>query len=514
MRQALTLIAWVLTCGIVHAQPIAPLKLIRPEDAVYVRKYYEAQFGAERCDDMVRHASTNAPLKNLLERLDVELRLLKSQKVIQENRNAETDPVFGRKIESEPAERLFLWNNRETIETATRLLLAYAGEDYHAALPAIVAKRNSEAYDVSSRRKTTLTAFEKEMIISGSARGGLSTGWVHARWMLDGVEVVKNETRGWSQFAKCAEFSPLATDEYAGALLTKKGNPESYALSAPLYLKIVTQYPNYDRSGVSHYHARLAAEKLGAHVDYLTTGYVELARFGSNRENSGLSSYERDHGDKSSTWWPWSKPVRIVAQERAADIISKFKTIENPKLNRSARSSSEPDQVAQAIVRLVDKAHDGDSISMYDLGVAYLKGLDGFPQNPEAAREWFRLSSARGFVPGMYNYAICLTEAIGGPCDANGAVRLFRVGAMRDDPLSQHNLGSSYGNGRGVARDYVEAAAWWILCESKVPQAKTNLANLVASSGPGFMAKAKARSEVLRNEITLNFFRLKKDLIW
>jgi hypothetical protein len=47
-----------------------------------------------------------------------------------------------------------------------------------------------------------------------------------------------------------------------------------------------------------------------------------------------------------------------------------------------------------------------------------------------------------------------------------------------------------------------------------VPQAKTNLANLVASSGPGFMAKAKARSEVLRNEITLNFFRLKKDLIW
>jgi TPR repeat protein len=227
-----------------------------------------------------------------------------------------------------------------------------------------------------------------------------------------------------------------------------------------------------------------------------------------------LGLYEREHGDKSSTWWPWSKPNRIVAQERAADIISKFKTIENPKLDRSARSFSKADQLTQALVKLVDKAHDGDSISMYDLGIAYLRGLDGFPKNPEAAREWFRLSSARGFVPGMYNYAICLTEAVGGPGDANGAVRLFRLGAMRDDPLSQHNLGSSYGNGRGVARDYVEAAAWWILCESKVPQAKTNLANLVASSGSGFMAKAKARSEVLRNEITLNFFRLKKDLIW
>jgi hypothetical protein len=65
-----------------------------------------------------------------------------------------------------------------------------------------------------------------------------------------------------------------------------------------------------------------------------------------------------------------------------------------------------------------------------------------------------------------------------------------------------------------VARDYVEAAAWWILCESKVPQAKANLSSLVDNSGPGFMAKAKARSEVLRNEIRIHFFTLKKDLVW
>ena len=152
---------------------------------MYVRKYYEAQFGADRCDEMIRHASTNVPLKVLLEKLDVELRLLKSQSVIRKKMNAETDAVLGRKTEFEPAERLFLGNNSETIEAATRLLLAYAGEDYHAALPAIEAKRNSEAYDISSRGKTTLTAAEKEMIINSSARGGLSTGWVHASWMLE-----------------------------------------------------------------------------------------------------------------------------------------------------------------------------------------------------------------------------------------------------------------------------------------------------------------------------------------
>ena len=514
MRQTLTLMAWVLAHGIVQAQPAAPLELIRPEDAVYVRKYYEAQFGTARCDDMVRHASTNAPLKNLLERLDVELRLLRSQRVIQEKVIAETDAAFSKKTQLEPAERLFFRNNSEAIETATRLLLAYAGEDYHAALPAIVARRNSEAYDVSLRGRTTLTVFEKEMIISGSARGGLSTGWVHARWMLDGVEVVKNETKGWSQFAKCAEFSTLATHEYAIALLQKKNKNEAQLLAFPIYQKIAIGHPNYELAWFCLYNAMNGAEAHGFHIDYLTLGYLRMARFGEQEDTWKIRAYEREHGDSGSTWWPWSKPNRIVAQERAADIISKLKTIENPKLDRGSRSFSEVDQASRVLVKLIDKAHDGDSISMYDLGIAYLNGLDGFPKNPEAAREWFRLSSARGFVPGVYNYAVCLTEAVGGPGDANTAVSLFRIGAMRGDPLSQHNLGSSYGNGRGVAQDYVEAAAWWILCESKVPQAKTNLAKLAASSGPGFIAKAKGRSEVLRNEITLNFLRLKKDLIW
>ena len=506
--------AWVLAHGIVQAQPAAPLELIRPEDAVYVRKYYEAQFGTARCDDMVRHASTNAPLKNLLERLDVELRLLRSQRVIQEKVIAETDAAFSKKTQLEPAERLFFRNNSEAIETATRLLLAYAGEDYHAALPAIEAKRNSEAYDKSLRRKTAITATEKEMIIAGSARGGLSTGYVHARWMLDGTEVVKDETKGWAQFARCFEYSTLSTYEYATALLQKKDKGDASKLAFPYYHKVATEHPQYELAWFCLYNAMQAADSERLHVDYLTLGYLKMARDGEQKDSWKIRAYETEFGAAGSSWWPWSKPNRIVAQERAADIIYKFKTIENPRLNPGARSILETDPAAKALVNLVDKAHDGDSVSMYDLGIAYLKGLDGFPKNPEAAREWFRLSSARGFVPGMYNYAICLTEAVGGPGDANGAVRLFRIGAMRDDPLSQHNLGSSYGNGRGVARDYIEAAAWWILCESKVPQAKTNLANLVASSGPGFMAKAKARSEVLRNEITLNFFRIKKDLIW
>lgn len=511
MRNMLFILAWVMVCGGLQAQPESPLELIRPEDAVRVEKYYEAQFGAERRDEMIRHVATNSNLRALLEALDVELRLLRSQKVIREKMSSEANALIGKSSERHPLERDYLLKHSDTIKAATRFFYAYAGEDYHVALPAIIAKRNSEDYYHMLREKLSVTASEKQMILEGARRGGLSTGYVHAMWMLDGTEVVKDETRGWDLLAKCADHSTIAAHQYANALLKKKSNKEKYELALPIYRKIAVDSPQCSYAGSCLYAAMNCAKELELHLDYLTLGYVNMARFG---ENTYVSDYEREHGDARSSWWPWSKPNRIVAQQGAAQIIEKARSLENGRIKRGLWAYDDADKATKEVMLMIDKAHGGDSISMYDLGVAYLRGLDGFPTNPEAAREWFRLSSARGFVPGMYNYAICLNEAVGGPGDANGAVRLFRIGAMRDDPLSQHNLGSSYGNGRGVARDYVEAAAWWILCESKVPQAKTNLANLVASSGPGFMAKAKARSEVLRNEITLNFFRLKKDLIW
>jgi hypothetical protein len=68
--------------------------------------------------------------------------------------------------------------------------------------------------------------------------------------------------------------------------------------------------------------------------------------------------------------------------------------------------------------------------------------------------------------------------------------------------------------GRGVARDYVEAGAWWLLCEAKVPQAKENLAKLAATSERGLIEKVKARSEVIRGEIGVQLDTLKKELTW
>jgi TPR repeat protein len=470
-------------------------------------KYYEAQFGLERRDEMIRHVATNANLRALLESLDLELRRAKSKKA-----PSKGDALSGKTVAGIPSE---LWenfrNNRESIETATRLFFAYGGEDYHAALPAIIARRNLDKSDVYRLGKTTIPAAEKEDIIKGSLRGGLSTGYIHARWMLEGTEVVKDETRGWGLFASCAEYSTLAAHEYANALLKMKSNDVKYELALPICRKIAIDTPGCRYAGPDLYNAMNCAKELGLHVDYLTLGYVSMAKFG---ENSHVSTYEREHGDARSTWWPWSKPNRILAQQGAAQIIEKAKGLENGRFKRRLWAFDDVDAANKEIALLIDKAHDGDSVSMYDLGIAYLEGINGFPKNPEAAREWFRLSSARRFVPGTYNYAICLNEAVGGPADPKEAARLFRIGAMRGDPLSQHNLGVAYGIGRGVERDYVEAIAWWHLCKSKVPQVKASLDKVDGPKYRSIAEKAKLRSEELSKEIGANIDSLKKNLIW
>ena len=233
MKNVLCILAWVFIWAIAQAQTDSPLELIRPEDATRVMKYYEAQFGLERRDEMIRHVATNANLRELLVSLDLELRRAKSKKA-----PSKGDALSGKTVAGMPLE---LWenirNDREIVETATRMFFAYGGEDYHAALPAILARRNLEKSDVHERGRTTISTAEKEDIIKGSSKGGLSTGYIHARWMLEGTEVVKNETRGWGLFASCAEYSTLAAHEYANALLKMKSKDVKYELALPIYRK-------------------------------------------------------------------------------------------------------------------------------------------------------------------------------------------------------------------------------------------------------------------------------------
>jgi TPR repeat protein len=450
----------------------APIDLLLPEERDTVLKYYEAQFSSDRRDEMIAHASTNKVILAMAE-------LSKSR---------------------QPEGRLD-WQSRSEIK---RLLLSAAGEDFATMTPALGLSRVPD-FDASptSQGSRPLAAEHREAILTSAARGGMLSKSQLGQWKLTGEEVIQDEAGGWALLSGSATSSSATRLAYAKSLLTRSKK----AKEALVHFDILAKDHSSPFVVEATSSAMVAAYRIDQ-VGYLTWGYIykQKYRFGLSTLGTEFANYEKDYAGKSD-WWPWSLTYGAIAQAKAAEVVAAYNG------QRAFKQVARYEQLAPWDARL-ESAHYGDSVAMYDVGVAYLKGLDGFPRNEKAAREWFRLSANLGFIRSCYNYGICLTEAVGGPADANEAVRMFRIGAMRSDPLSQHNLGTSYGMGRGVARDYEEAAAWWILCESKVPQAKANLASLVANSGPGFMAKAKARSEVLRNEITIHFFTLKKDLIW
>jgi len=548
----------------------APLDLMNPADRGMVLKYYEAQFGAERRDEMLAEATGGRFLAEYVSRMATytDLKLLES-KESQEDWERLKDPNWSsariremrhqrmerwRLVPSERDEELPRMVSRERVifdaGYSARLrdvLLAYAGDDHHSSklaaallgdyfelMPAFGSVLSYAHFELGCRnddmkrsdRNVAVRLLEKSV-----ARGGRQCAVLLAALKAEGKHVVKDEAGAMALLAQAKDAGASAAYAYGKALAADpSGRRQALEVFAALSGDATSPY----REG-STYQA-LVLSKDYDHAEHLTWLYVVKAlnqfklrtspdwKYGGEKNLSAaetekakerqayhfwdaaaeaaLSAYETKHGD-STGFMPWRKSYRLVAQERAAKIIADM----DRGVKWGASASREADD-------LLGSAHEGSVSAQYDIGISYLNGSKAFPRDEAAARHWFRLSAEGGFVPGAYNYAICLTEGSGGPADAKEAARLFRVGALRDDPLSQHNLGAAYGSGRGVGRDYVEAGAWWLLCEGKVPQAKANLTKLAASGDRGLMERAKARAEVLRRDIGGNLDTLKKGLTW
>ncbi len=94
--------------------------------------------------------------------------------------------------------------------------------------------------------------------------------------------------------------------------------------------------------------------------------------------------------------------------------------------------------------------------SDYELGVrAYQE------QQFEKARDYWEDSTLDGNISASFNLGLLLSKGIGGPVDAERAVRLFRRVAEAGLAIGQHNLALAYYSGRGIAKDNEQARAWW-----------------------------------------------------
>lgn len=104
-------------------------------------------------------------------------------------------------------------------------------------------------------------------------------------------------------------------------------------------------------------------------------------------------------------------------------------------------------------------AERGDADAMYDLGVAYSRGL-GVEQDFSQSLKWHRRAAEKGVLLAMRSVAMRYEKGEGTPTSNLEAGKWYRKAALQGNPVSMHNLDVMYLDGRGAERDPAMAYAW------------------------------------------------------
>ena len=85
------------------------------------------------------------------------------------------------------------------------------------------------------------------------------------------------------------------------------------------------------------------------------------------------------------------------------------------------------------------------------------------------------------------------------------AVRWYRKAAEQGHAEAQYNLGSCYDNGDGVAKDEIEAYAYWNLSGITFEEARKRRASLEKKMSPDARLLGQQRTKQLQKEIEGRF---------
>jgi uncharacterized protein len=108
----------------------------------------------------------------------------------------------------------------------------------------------------------------------------------------------------------------------------------------------------------------------------------------------------------------------------------------------------------------------GNSVAMYNLGIAYESGKRPFRKNYDSAIYWYRLSAENGFADAMTNLGSQYYYGHGVPVDYNQAFDWYQRGAAAGDGMAARNIGRMYNFGIGVKKDVVTAMSWYDRADS------------------------------------------------
>ncbi len=93
------------------------------------------------------------------------------------------------------------------------------------------------------------------------------------------------------------------------------------------------------------------------------------------------------------------------------------------------------------------------------LGYMYRYG-QGFPQNFEKARYWYRQAADQGHDRAQNNLGVMHRLGLGGPQDYQKAFQWFHRAAEQGNGGGQSHLGLMYYRGEGVPKNLVQAYKW------------------------------------------------------
>ena len=118
--------------------------------------------------------------------------------------------------------------------------------------------------------------------------------------------------------------------------------------------------------------------------------------------------------------------------------------------------------VHEEVVRLSQKAREGDAESLYILATLHDRGFDTIPVDSVRSTELYRLAAEKGNLEAMnyLGYRLLTGEVAEIGVDVEEGLEWLETAAYSGDPKAASNLGWLLTEGEYVRKDYSKAAFW------------------------------------------------------
>lgn len=118
-----------------------------------------------------------------------------------------------------------------------------------------------------------------------------------------------------------------------------------------------------------------------------------------------------------------------------------------------------PQDYAQAAKWFRSAAEKGETTAQFHLGSMYMHG-EGVEKDFATARRWYQHAAEQGHLSAQFYLGVSYDRGLAIPQDDVMAAKWFRRAADQGNGSAQYMLGLAYRTGHGISRDYVQSHKW------------------------------------------------------